>query len=353
MTTRRTALALPLALASPGVARAQTPRRMRMATSWPRTLPGPAQSALRIARRIGALTQGRLEVQVFTAGEIVPAFGVQDAVSAGTIEMGHTAAFFGIGREPALAAFTTLPFGMTPVEHMAWLTQGGGQSLWDETQAAYGLKPFVGGNTGLSMGGWFRREIGSVEDLRGLKIRMVGLGGELFQRLGATALAIPPADIYSALERGTIDAAEFTSPGADLQLSLWRAAPFYYAPGFNKPNGASEFVINRTVWDRLDADLKLAIEAACEAEHTTALAEMERLNMDALRTMIGDHGVRLRGFPVDVLRRARTEAEALKREIGTRSALAGRVIESATAFQARLSPWSRLSTQAMLAARDV
>lgn len=351
---RRSALAAGTAglLAAPAIARAQAPLRWRMVTSWPRNLPGPAFSAQRIAERIGLLSGGRIAVQVFAAGEIVPAFAVHEAVGNGTVELGHTASFFAIGREPALAFFTSVPFGLTPPEHNAWIMAGGGQALWDEASARFGVKPLLGGNTGVSMGGWFRRELGSAEDVKGLKIRMIGLGGELFQRLGATALAVPPGDIYPALERGAIDAAEFTSPGADIQLGLWKVAPFYYAPGFNKPNGSSELAVNKALWDGLPADLKGVVQAASDAEQAVALAEMELLNMDALAQMVGTHGVRLRGFPAALVQEARRHAADLARDLATRSPAAAKVAESYAAFQARIAPWTRVSLHAALAARE-
>lgn len=339
-------------VAAPAVARAQA-RRLRMVTSWPKALPGPGFSAQRLADRIGALSGGRLEVQVFAAGEIVPAFAVHEAVGAGTVELGHTASFFAIGREPALAYFTSVPFGLTPPEHNAWILNGGGQALWDEASARFGVKPLLGGNTGISMGGWFRREIAAAEDVKGLTIRMVGLGAELFQRLGATAIAVPPGDIYPSLERGAIDAAEFTSPGADIQLGLWKIAPFYYAPGFNKPNGSSELTINKALWESLPADLKAVFEAASLAEQTTALAEMEQLNMAALALMVGTHGVKLRGFPASFIQAARRQATDLARDLATRSAMAGKVGESYAGFQARIAPWTRVSMHAALGAREV
>lgn len=352
---RRTTLAAGIAglVAAPVVARAQTPLRWRMVTSWPRTLPGPAFSAQRIADRIRLLSGGRIEVQVFAAGEVVPAFAVHEAVGNATVELGHTASFFGIGREPALAFFTAIPFGFTPTEHNAWILKGGGQALWDEASARFGVKPFLGGNTGVSMGGWFRKELQSVDDVKGLTIRMVGLGAELFQRLGATAIAIPPGDIYPALERGAIDGAEFTSPGSDIQLGLWRVAPFYYAPGFNKPNGSSELVVNKALWDGLPEDLKGVIQAASEAEQAVALAEIEVLNMDALANLVSTHGVKLRAFPTGLIQQAKRHAGDLMRDLATRSPMAGKVGAGYAAFQARIGPWTRVSTHAALGAREV
>ena len=182
------------ALAAPSLALAQT-RRWRMVTSWPKRLPGPGMSAERVAERINTLSGGRLQITVHAAGEVVPAFEVLDAVGGGVAEMGHTASFYWQGKKPAAAFYTTVPFGLTPSEHVAWVEAGGGQALWDELYAPFGVKPFMGGNTGVCMGGWFRREIKSLADLRGLKIRSLGLGGEVYRRLGATPQTTPPAEI--------------------------------------------------------------------------------------------------------------------------------------------------------------
>jgi len=179
-------------LAAPAVARAQT-QKWRMVTSWPKRLPGPGMSAERIAERIRALSGGRLDITVHAAGEIVPAFEVLGAVGNGVADIGHTASFYWQGKMPAAAFFTTVPFGLTPNEHVAWVDAGGGQALWDELYAPFGVKPFMGGNTGVCMGGWFRREVKSLADVRGLKLRTLGLGGEVYRRLGVTPQTTPPA----------------------------------------------------------------------------------------------------------------------------------------------------------------
>ena len=248
---RAGALGLAGALAAPAVARAQT-QRWRMVTSWPKRLPGPGMSAERVAERIAALSGGRLQITVHAAGEVVPAFEVLDAVGGGVAEMGHTASFYWQGKQPAAAFFTTVPFGLTPAEHVAWVDAGGGQALWDELYAPFGVKPFMGGNTGVCMGGWFRREIKSRDDLKGMKIRSLGLGGEVYRRLGATPQTTPPGEILTSLQSGVIDAAEFVGPGTDIALGLYRVAPFYYAPGFNKPNGTGECIVSLKAWEALD-----------------------------------------------------------------------------------------------------
>ena len=247
------------ALATPALAQSDK-RKWRMITSWPKRLPGPGMSAERIAERIGALSGGRLEVTVSAAGEVVPAFEVLDAVGSGVAEMGHTAAFYWQGKEPAAAFFTTVPFGLIPNEHVSWIDAGGGQALWDELYAPFGVKPFMGGNTGVCMGGWFRRELKSRDDVHGLKIRSLGLGGEVYRRLGAIPQTTSPGEILVALQSGVIDGAEFVGPGSDIALGLYRFAPFYYGPGFNKPNGTGECIVSLKAWETLDDEMKAIVK---------------------------------------------------------------------------------------------
>jgi TRAP-type mannitol/chloroaromatic compound transport system substrate-binding protein len=339
------------ALAVPAVARAQT-RRWRMVTSWPKRLPGPGMSAERVAERIAAMSGGRLQVNVHAAGEVVPAFEVLDAVGGNVAEMGHTAAFYWQGKQPAAAFYTTVPFGLTPTEHVAWVEAGGGQALWDELYAPFGVKPFMGGNTGTCMGGWFRREVKSLDDFKGVKIRALGLGGEVFRRLGATPQTTPPGEILTSLQSGVLDAAEFVGPGTDIALGLYRVAPFYYGPGFNKPNGTGECIVSLAAWNALDAELKAIVAHACATEAAFALAEMERLNADALAAMTTRNNVQLRAFPADLVAAARREAAAVLAELGGRSEAARKVRDSYVGFRDRTAPWSRISLKAVLEARE-
>jgi TRAP-type mannitol/chloroaromatic compound transport system substrate-binding protein len=339
------------AVSAPAVARAQT-RRWRMITSWPKRLPGPGMSAERVAERIGSLSGGRIQIAVHAAGEVVPAFEVLDAVGSGVADMGHTAAFYWQGKEPAAAFYTTVPFGLTPNEHVAWVDAGGGQALWDEIYAPFGVKPFMGGNTGVCMGGWFRREIKSLADLRGLKIRSLGLGGEVFRRMGATPQTTPPAEMLTSLQSGVIDGAEFVGPGSDIALGLYRVAPFYYGPGFNKPNGTGECIVSLKLWETLDSETKAIIAHATAVEANFALSEMERLNAEALVALTGQHRVQLRAFPSDVVSAARKEAADVIAELGARNDKARRVHASYTAFRERTAPWSRISLRAVLEARE-
>ena len=354
MITRRAmagALGVLGSVAAPAVARAQA-RRWRMVTSWPKRLPGPGMSAERVAERIAALSGGRLQITVHAAGEVVPAFEVLDAVGSGVVEMGHTAAFFWQGKQPAAVFYTTVPFGLTPAEHVAWIEAGGGQALWDDLYAPFGVKPFMGGNTGVCMGGWFRRELAGADDLKGLKIRSLGLGGEVYRRLGATPQTTSPGEILTSMQSGLIDGAEFVGPGSDIALGLYRVASFYYAPGFNKPNGTGECIVSLRAWEGLDSELKAIVQHACANEAAFALAEMERLNAEALAALTGQHGVKLRMFPQTLVAAARRQSTDVVAELAAKSTIARRIHDSYSAFRERTAAWSRISIKAVLEARD-
>jgi TRAP-type mannitol/chloroaromatic compound transport system substrate-binding protein len=323
-----------------------------MVTSWPKLLPGPGMSAERIAERIATMSGGRLQITVHAAGEVVPAFEVLDAVGGGVADMGHTAAFYWQGKQPATNFFTTVPFGLTPAEHVAWVDAGGGQALWDALYAPFGVKPFMGGNTGVCMGGWFRRELNSADDIKGLKIRSLGLGGEVYRRLGATPQTTSPGEMLTSLQSGLIDGAEFVGPGTDIALGLYRVAPFYYYPGFNKPNGTGECIVSLKAWEALDGEGKAIVAHACATEANFALAEMERLNAEALAALIERHAVQLRSFPADVVSAARKVSAEVLGELAARGEMTRKVHDSYAAFRDRTAPWSRVSIRAVLEARE-
>ena len=343
--SRRAALgAGALALAAPSVVRAQS-LRWRLVTSWPKNRTGPGISARRIVERINAMSGGRLQVDLFAAGEIVPPFAVLDAVSNGTVEMGHTASLYWQGKIPAAGFFTTVPFGLGPIEHQAWIELRDGQALWDELYRPFGVRAFLAGNTGPSMGGWFRQKLNGVEDLRGMRIRVQGLGAELYAKLGAVPMSVSAGDLLPALERGSIDAAEFLAPATDLETGLPKYAPFYYAPGFNKPNGASEFMLSLSAWDRLSPDLRSIVVEACRAEHTLGLADAAETNSAALSEILGKYPVTLEAFPRPILEAARKASADLQAEIGATSALAGRIVESYAAALKDLRGWTSLAAE--------
>ena len=337
-------------LAAPNIARAQE-QRWRMATSWPKRLPGPGMSAERIAERVNALSGGKIQISVHAAGELVPALEVLDAVGSGAAELGHTAAFYWQGKQPASAFFTTVPFGLTPGEHTGWIDAGGGQGLWDELYAPFGVKPFMAGNTGICMGGWFRNEIADVAALKGMKIRSLGLGGEVYRRLGAVPLTTSPGEIITGLQSGLVDGAEFVGPGSDIALGLYRLAKNYYAPGFNKPNGTGECIVSLKVWQALDSQQKAIIAHACAAEAAFALNEMERLNVDALLALTERNEVKLRTFPAGMVEAARGHARDVIGDIAGKSDIARKIVESYTGFRERAGKWANVSVKAVLESR--
>jgi TRAP-type mannitol/chloroaromatic compound transport system substrate-binding protein len=267
----------------------------------------------------------------------VPALQVFDAVSAATVELGHTAAVFWGGKMPAAPIFTTVPFGLAADAHMGWLAAGG-QALWDELYAPHGVRGFVAGNTGPSSAGWFRREIRTPADFKGLRIRATGLGAEVYTAFGATALAIPPGDTYAAFERGVIDAVELLSPANDLPAGLDRIARHLVFPGFNKPNGPSELLIGATAWQSLPRHLQAIIENACRAEHDRALAETMAANATALAQLAGS-GVTIHWLTKEVLADARSAADVVLARVASSSALAERIVAHQKAYSASTLAW--------------
>ena len=338
------------AVAMPNVVRAQTVR-WRMVTSWPKRLPGPGMSAERVAERIGVLSGGRIQITVHAAGEIVPALETLDAVTSGTAEMAHTASFYWQGKQPASAFFTTVPFGLTPGEHTGWIDAGGGQALWDELYAPFGVKPFMAGNTGICMGGWFPNEIVDVAALKGMKIRSLGLGGEVYRRLGAVPLTTSPGEIITGLQSGLVDGAEFVGPGSDIALGFYRLAKNYYAPGFNKPNGTGECIVSLKVWQSLDSQQKAIIAHACATEAAFALNEMEQLNVEALVALTERNEVKLRTFPAAMIEAARGHAKDIVGDISAKSDIARKIVDSYTGFRDRAGRWASVSVKAVLDSR--
>lgn len=338
------------ALAAPAYAKGLV--SWTMVTSWPRNLPGPGNTAQRIAEQIELASGGRMKIKLMAAGELVPALQVFDAVGAGTADMGHTASLFWAGKSPVAPFFTAAPFGLTPMEHIMWIEHGGGQSLWDRLYEPFGLKPFMAGNSGFQMGGWFRREINSLDDIKGLKIRMPGLGGEVIRRLGATPVSIAPSEIVPALQAGTIDAAEFLGPWSDTALGFWQAAPYYYWPGFHEPNGTSEGLINLKAWTALPADLQAVVSHVLAAENIRGLAEAEWQNAIYLNVLTEEKGTQLKAYPADVLSAAKAAADAVFDDLAGKSGIAGEIVDSYRTARARIQPWSKVSQAALLGARE-
>jgi TRAP-type mannitol/chloroaromatic compound transport system substrate-binding protein len=324
----------------------------RMVTSWPKGLPGLGTGAERIAKRIGAMSDGRLTVKVYAGGELVPSLQVFDAVAAGTVEMGHGAAYYNLQKSPAAGFFTSVPFGLTAAELNAWVYWGGGQELWDELYGRFGVKPFLGGNTGVQMGGWFRKEIKSLDDVRGLKIRMPGHGGEVLRKLGAAQVLLAGGEIFANLQSGAIDAAEWVGPYNDLSLGFYQVAKFYYWPGFHEPGAALECIVSKAKFEALSPDLKQIVTAACAAENDLMLAEFHARSAPSLQVLVVKHGVQLRQFPREVLIGIGNAAGELMEELRNNAdPLVRKITTEFLRVRTLQSAWTRISDQAIANAR--
>ena len=285
--------------AAPMINRNQV-KKLRMVTTWPKGFPGLGEAAERAARFMGELSGRSLQIEVLGAGEFVSAYEVFDAVSNGAADMYHGAEYYWQGRSPAYNFYCSVPFGLTASEIMGWIDFGGGQSLWDKLSGQFNLIAFQAGNTGHQMGGWFKREINSLNDFRGLRVRMPGLGGEVIRQMGGAAVSLSGGEIYQALQSGTIDATEWVGPWNDLAFGFYREAPFYYGPGFHEPGAALAVGINRSVWDNLTTDHKAIVKASCRACNNLSIGEFHYQNGIALNTLRVKHNVQLRQFSDEI-----------------------------------------------------
>ncbi|QDG76767.1 TRAP transporter substrate-binding protein [Labrenzia sp. PHM005] len=340
------------ALAVPAIAAQKPTVEWKLATSWPKNLPGPGVTAQRIVDQVAKMSAGAFQIRLFAAGELVPALGVFDAVSAGTADMAHTASFFWQGKIPASVYFTAIPFGLLPHEHICWIEQGGGQALWDELYAPFGIKPVMAGNTGVQMGGWYKRPVENLDDLRGLKIRMPGLGGEVMRRLGAAPVGLPPGELFQALQTGVLDATEFLGPWSDRAMGFQKAAKFYYTPGFHEPNGTGEALFNQAALDALPEELRAILLEACRAENGRALAESDWENARSLQLLQDEDGVTVLPYPETIMTALRETAKAVLAETAEEGPLSSRIYESHQEARQRLAPWSDTSMRRFMAARD-
>ena len=332
--------------------RSQERHSWRMVTSWPPNFPGHGVSANRLAQRISTMSGGRIEIQIFAAGELVPAFEVLDAVSRGTIQLGHSAPIYWRGKLPAAQVFGSIPFGMLADEFNAWVYHGGGMELWREAYAAQNVVPFLAGQTGPQMGGWFNREINSVDDLVGLKMRIPGLGGEVMQRAGVLPVNLPGSEIYTALQTGAIDATEWVGPYNDLAFGLHEAASYYYYPGWQEPSGQLELLVSAQAYASLSEELQEIVATACMAEADFVFAEFNTRNNQALKTLIEEHGVELRRFPDDVLAALKRYSTEVMDELAASDPLLARAYDSYRTFAADVATWMSASRGAHIEANQ-
>lgn len=329
-------------LVTPALAQTLPEIRWRAQSSFPRVFDVLYGTMERIAARVAQLTDNRFRIQTFPAGEIVGGLQVLDAVQAGTIEAGHTAAYYYIGKDVAFAPFTAMSFGLNARQMTAWLRHGGGNALAADLFREYNIIGHTAGDTGAQMGGWFRNEIRTVGDLNGLKFRITGLAGQLFTRLGAAPVLTAPADIYPSLERGVIDAAEFVGPHDDERANYVRVARFYYAPGFWEPGARLHFMSNQRAWNALPDLYKHALEVACAEADSDMVARYDHLNPQALRRLVAA-GAQLRFWPREILQAAWRANEELINDLSSRNARFKTIMDGYRAYRGEMYQWHRVS----------
>lgn len=323
----------------------------KMVTTWPKNFPGLGTGAANLAKKITEMTQGQVNVTIFGAGELVPALETFDAVSNGTAQMGHGAAYYWKGKHPAAQFFTSVPFGLTANEMAAWFYYGGGLELWHELYDKFNLVAFPAGNTGVQMGGWFNKEINSVADLKGLKMRIPGLGGEVLSRLGGTPVTLPGGEIFTSLQSGAIDATEWVGPYNDMAFGLYKAAKYYYSPGWHETGSTLECMINKEAFAELTPHLQGLVKDACRIVNEDMYAEYNARNGTALKELIDKHGVQLREFPESVLKDIRKVADEVVAEVAKTDELSQRIYDSYIDFRDKSAKYVEISELAYLKAR--
>jgi TRAP-type mannitol/chloroaromatic compound transport system substrate-binding protein len=324
----------------------------KMVTSWPKGFPGLGTAPEYFAEQVNTMSGGRLHIKVFAAGELVPALGVFDAVSKGAAEAGHSGAYYWKGKLKSSPFFTTIPFGMTAQEMNGWLYYGGGLDLWREAYAPFNLYPLAAGNTGVQMAGWFNKEIKSMDDIKGLKMRIPGLAGEIFTRAGGTAVNIAGGELYTALKTGVIDATEWVGPYNDLAMGFYEVAKYYYYPGWHEPGSTLELVVNKDAYERLPDDLQSIVTNAAIAANQLMLSEYTARNNQALSDLIEKHHVQLKVLPEEVLQQFYLESKKVIDQLAKEDPLAKRIYESYEKFAEQSENYHKVSEQAYMEMRQ-
>lgn len=326
----------------------------KLVTTWPPNFPIFQEGVEKFAREVRIMSGGQLNITVFAGGQLVPPLGVFDAVSQGTaVQMGHGAAYYWIGKIPSAAFFTAVPFGMNAQGMNAWYYGGNGLKLWREVYKPHNLVPFPMGNTGVQMGGWFRKKINNINDLKGLKMRIPGLGGKVMAKAGVNAINIAGGEIYTALERGTIEATEWVGPYHDLRLGLYRAAKYYYSPGWHEPGPTLELTVNHKAWQSLPKELQMIIENAAAASNVWMLSQFEARNLEALHTLKSKYKVKTYEFPKPVLRHLKKMTDVVLKEQAAKDKTFARVWKEYEKFRKGNDAWNALSEAAYARVKDL
>lgn len=328
--------------AAPAVVHAQAQVRWRLASSFPKSLDTIFGAADVFAKKVSEMTGGKFQISVHAGGELVPALQVVDAVQNGTVEIAHTAPYYFFGKDETFAIGCAIPFGLNSRQMSAWMFEGNGLKLMREFYRNYNIVNFPGGNTGAQMGGWYRKQIKSVADMKGLKIRIGGFAGRVVERMGAVPQQIAGGEIYSALEKGTIDAAEWVGPYDDLKLGFNKVAPNYYYPGWWEGGPQLDFFINSKAFDALSAEYKAVVEAASALAHVEMQAKYDAKNPAALKQLVGS-GTKLFRFPKDVLNAAFKESMAIYSELSAKNPNWKKVYEDYATFRRDQNLWFRFA----------
>lgn len=319
----------------------------KMVTTWPPNFPVFGESATMIAKLIEKMSDGRIKIQVYGGGELVPALQAFDAVSQGMVEMGHGCAYYWAGKAPAAQFFGAVPFGMNSQQMNSWL-QEDGMSLWQELYGNFNLVPYCVGFCGVQMGGWFNREINSLKDIKGLKMRIPGLGGKVIAKAGGTAVLSAGGEIYTNLERGVIDATEWVGPYHDYKMGFYKVAKYYYYPGWHEPGTAIEMFVNKKALESLPKDLQQVVEAAALVSSNWMLAEFDAQNNQHLQKLIQDHKVQLKKFPKEVLQQLKTYSAEVISEVTAKDPMSKKVYGSYSKFQKMVTDWTKITEMAYL-----
>jgi len=330
------------AVASPAIAQSQPEIRWRMASSYPKSLDTLYGAGEMVAKRVAAATDNKFQIQVFAAGELVSGLQVLDATQNGTVECGYTLSSYYIGKDPTFMFDTSVPWGLNVRQHNGWMYYGGGLELVREFLKDYNVISFPAGQTGAQMGGWFRKEVNSVADLQGLKMRIAGMGGQIMQKLGVVPQVLAGGDIYPALERGTLDAVEFSGPYDDEKLGFVKVAKYYYYPGFWEGSAQPSVYVNMDKWNSLPAHYQAILEAACAEANALCMAKYDAQNAEAVRRLVSQ-GAQLRAFPKDVMEQSYKEAFKLYNEIAASNAKFKKIFDHWNAFREKELTWFRIA----------
>jgi len=321
---------------------AQAAVRWRLASSFPKSLDTLMGGAETFAKAVRAMSGGKFEISVHAAGEIMPAFGVVDGVQNATVEVAHTAPYYFFGKDEAFALGTAIPFGLNSRQLTAWMQEGNGGKLMREFYAKYNIINFQGGNTGAQMGGWFRKEIKTLKDLKGLKFRIAGFAGRIMERMGVVPQNLPGGEVYAALEKGTIDATEFVGPYDDQKLGFQKVAPFYYYPGFWEGSAQVDFFVNQKAWDALTPEYKAMVEAASAQAHVELQARYDARNPIALKQLVAA-GAKLRPFSAEIMNAAFKISQEVYKETSAKNATFGKIYADLAKFRADQNLWFRFT----------